>query len=204
MQGTGSPSLRLPENSGCGRAVAQKEADCSLRIASFRQVSAGCLASSQRPIGAGSRQSRAAGYRSGALIVPGPQAVAGWWVSRSRAGPVTISEHMPDNELDRPEEFDDDDEKSPSGLDELLFVLANALRSKRSREAIAGLIEQYSQELPLNRRRKHHAMLWSYVFTVVVVAAVGVIGHFKIITSETAGTLLGAIVGALFYGRRSS
>jgi hypothetical protein len=46
-------------------------------------------------------------------------------------------------------------------------------------------------------------MLWSYTFTVVFVAAVGVLGYLKIITNETAGTLLGAIVGALFYGRRS-
>jgi hypothetical protein len=45
-------------------------------------------------------------------------------------------------------------------------------------------------------------MLWSYGFTVGVIAGVGVLGHLKVITSETAGTLLGAIIGALFYGRR--
>lgn len=109
---------------------------------------------------------------------------------------------MSENEEERPDQFDEEEGEPPSGVDELLFALADALRSKRSKEAIATLIEQYAQEMPLAARRKHRAMLWSYVFTVVVVAAVGVLGYLKIITNETAGTLLGAIVGALFYGRR--
>jgi hypothetical protein len=44
-------------------------------------------------------------------------------------------------------------------------------------------------------------MLWSCVFTIVVVT---VLGYLKIITSEAAGALLDAIVGALFCGRRSN
>ena len=53
-------------------------------------------------------------------------------------------------------------------------------------------------------KRKHHATLWSHAFTLLIVVAAGVLGYLKIITSETAGTLLGAIVGALFDGKRSS
>ena len=83
-----------------------------------------------------------------------------------------------------------------------MFALSDALRLERSKEAIAGLIEQYALNVPVTARRKHDAMLWSYCFTVVIVAAVGVLGYLKIITSETAGTLLGAIIGALFYGKR--
>ena len=47
-------------------------------------------------------------------------------------------------------------------------------------------------------------MLWSYVFTLLVLVMVGALGYFKIITNETAGTLLGAVVGAIFYGRRAN
>ncbi|HZT29241.1 MAG TPA: hypothetical protein VFA33_05125 [Bryobacteraceae bacterium] len=112
---------------------------------------------------------------------------------------------MPDNEEEPQEEFEEEPEgEPPSGFDELLFALAEALRSKRSKEAIANLIEQYAREMPIAAKRKHRAMLWSYGFTVVVVAAVGALGYLKVITNETTGTLLGAIVGALFYGRRSN
>lgn len=110
---------------------------------------------------------------------------------------------MPDSEDERQDELQKNEGEPPSGFDELLFAFSDALRGKRSKEAIATLIEQYAQEIPVAAKRRHRAMLWSYTFTVVFVAAVGVLGYLKIITNETAGTLLGAIVGALFYGRRS-
>jgi len=43
----------------------------------------------------------------------------------------------------------------------------------------------------------------SYSFTLLVLA-VGVLYWMKVIASETAGTLLGAVVGAIFNGRRSN
>ncbi len=107
-----------------------------------------------------------------------------------------------DEEAPNGEPFQEDDEEQISGTDDLLYALADALRLKKSKEALASLIEKYANEIPLNGKRRYNAMIWSYGFTVVVVAAVGVLGYAKVITSETAGTLLGAIIGALFYGRR--
>jgi hypothetical protein len=101
---------------------------------------------------------------------------------------------------DQPDEGPDGEQIS--GTDDLLYALADALRLKKSKEALASLIEKYANEIPLNGTRRHKAMLWSYGFTVVVIAGVGALGHLRVITSETAGTLLGAIIGALFYGRR--
>jgi hypothetical protein len=107
-----------------------------------------------------------------------------------------------DTEL--PEQPEENDEGPPSGFDELLYAVADALRAKRSKEAVASLIERYATEIPVAAKRRHSAMLWSYSFTLLVLAAVGVLGYMKVITSETAGTLLGAVVGAIFYGRRSN
>jgi len=114
---------------------------------------------------------------------------------------------MPENEDGPQDEFEGESEGGPptgsnfrimpatpgnssaaSNFDEVLFALADALRSKRSREAIATLIERYGQEMPVAAKRKHRAMLWSYFFTIVVVVAVGALGYLKIITNETAGT----------------
>lgn len=105
-----------------------------------------------------------------------------------------------DNEL--PEQPEEEYEQPPTGFDELLYAISEALRSKRSKEAVAALIERYAAEIPVANKRRHQAMLWSYGFTLLVLVAVGFLGWLKVITNETAGTLLGAVVGAIFYGRR--
>lgn len=106
-----------------------------------------------------------------------------------------------DNQL--PEQPEEESEQPPTGFDELLYAISETLRSKRSKEAVAALIERYAAEIPVANKRRHQTMLWSYGFTLLVLAAVGVLGWMKVITSETAGTLLGAVVGAIFYGRRT-
>lgn len=111
---------------------------------------------------------------------------------------------MPDNEDSDIEQPEEEQGETPSGFDELLYALANTLRDKRSKGAVAGLIERYAAEIPVAGKRRHHQTLWSYGFTLLVMTVIGVLGWLKIITSETAGTLLGAVVGAIFYGRRTN
>jgi hypothetical protein len=54
---------------------------------------------------------------------------------------------------------DDTDSEPPSaGVDELLYALADALRAKKSKEAIAGLIEKYSNEISVAGQRRYRAM----------------------------------------------
>jgi hypothetical protein len=53
---------------------------------------------------------------------------------------------MPDSEDERQDELQKNEGEPPSGFDELLFAFSDALRGKRSKEAIATLIEQYAQE----------------------------------------------------------
>jgi hypothetical protein len=91
----------------------------------------------------------------------------------------------------------------PTGIDELFYALAEALRTKKSKESIAALIEQYAKEVPVAGQRRYRAMLWSYAFTVLVLVSVGSLGYFKVISGETAGALLGTVLGAVFYGRHS-
>ena len=111
---------------------------------------------------------------------------------------------MVDNEESEPSKEPEDDEyEDSSGFDEMLYSLATALRAKRSKEAIAALIENYAAELPVAARRRYRAMLWSYGFTLLVLVAVGVLGWLKVINGETAGTLLGAVVGSIFYRSHS-
>jgi hypothetical protein len=81
-------------------------------------------------------------------------------------------------------------------------ALAKAIMDKRSKGAIAKLIETYADEFPVASKRRFQSLLWSHVFTLVVIAAIGVLGWLKIINGETTGTLLGGVVGAI-YGRAS-
>lgn len=111
---------------------------------------------------------------------------------------------MPDNDDNELEPLEENEDEPPSGFDELLYALSKAILDKRTKGAIAKLVENYANEIPVAAKRRLLTMIWSYVFTLLVMAAIGVLGWQKIITNETAGTLLGAVVGAIFYGRRSN
>lgn len=108
---------------------------------------------------------------------------------------------MVENDEERGPEVPEE-ELEASGFEELLYAIADALRAKRSKEAIAVLIERYASELPMAARRRHRALLLSYGFTLVVLVAIGVLGWLKVVSSETAGALLGAVIGSVFYGRQ--
>jgi hypothetical protein len=110
---------------------------------------------------------------------------------------------MVDNEENEPSKEPEEEYEDSSGFDEMLYSLAEALRAKRSKEAIAALIEHYAAEIPVVARRRYRAMLWSYGFTLLVLISVGVLGWMKVINGETAGTLLGAVVGSIFYRNNS-
>lgn len=71
---------------------------------------------------------------------------------------------MPENEDNEQEQPDEQQGEPPSGLDELLYALANALRDKRAKGAVATLIERYGQEIPLTAKRRHNGTLWSHGF----------------------------------------
>jgi len=96
----------------------------------------------------------------------------------------------------------EDDGERITGFDDLLYALAGTLRTKRSKEAVAGLIEEYSKMMPVVAEKRHRAILWSYGFTLAVFVAVGILGYLKVISGEITATLLGAIIGSLFYGRK--
>jgi hypothetical protein len=89
-----------------------------------------------------------------------------------------------------------------AGLDDLLYSLAGTLRTKRSKEAVAGVIEEYTKMMPVVAEKRHRAILWSYGFTLTIFAAVGFLGYLKVISGEITATLLGAIIGSLFYPRK--
>jgi hypothetical protein len=108
---------------------------------------------------------------------------------------------MPNNDDVEREQSEED--FSP-GSDELIYAISRAISHRRTKDAVAKLIENYAGEISGSAQRRHSRMFWSYLFTLLVMAAIGVLGWQKIITSETAGTLLGAVVGAIFYGRSSN
>ena len=109
-----------------------------------------------------------------------------------------------DPETPEPPPTRDEDYEPTGGFDELPYALADALRAKRSREAIAALIERFAEEMPVKDRRRFRAMLWSYAFTLLVIATIGVLGWLKIIGSDTASALIGAVIGSIFYRQRPS
>lgn len=95
-----------------------------------------------------------------------------------------------------------DEEELPTGGEELAYAIADLLRAKRAKDAIAALIEKYAAEIPANNKRRFRAMVGSYVFTLVVIATVGALGWFHVISSESASTLIGTVIGAIFWNQR--
>lgn len=108
---------------------------------------------------------------------------------------------MAENDAEEgPEESEGESEAT--GFEERLYAIADALRAKRSKEAIATLIEHYAAELSVTANRRHRELLLSYGFTPVVLVAIGRLGWLKVISSETAGALLGPSSAASSTGGR--
>ncbi len=104
-----------------------------------------------------------------------------------------------DKDNDQPNE---DSQDGPSGLDELFYSLGEAIRHKQTKDSIALLVQRYAEDVPNRSKHARRVVFWGYALTAFLVVAVGLMGHFKIISSETTGTLIGAIVGGIFYGSR--
>ena len=97
-------------------------------------------------------------------------------------------------ELEEPEQ--------PTGFDELLYALGTALRSKRGKEAVAGLLESYSADIPRRSKRADKAVWMGYGLAAFAISVVAGLGYLEILDKSTLGTLMGAIVGSLFYRGR--
>jgi type VI protein secretion system component VasF len=95
------------------------------------------------------------------------------------------------------------EEGLPTGGEELAYAIADLLRAKRSKDAIATLIEKYAAEIPANNKRRFRAAMWSYAFTLVVIAVVGTLGWLHVISAESASTLIGTVIGAIFWNQRA-
>jgi len=106
------------------------------------------------------------------------------------------------NEGGEEREKDNSGEEPLSGFDELLYSLGEALRHKATKDSIALLIQRYADQIPEHPKIQRHAILWGHSITVAILIAIGVMGYFKIISTETAGALLGAVVGGLYYSNR--
>ena len=96
-------------------------------------------------------------------------------------------------------------DQPPSGCDELLHAIGEALRFKQTKEAIAKLVEKFAEDVPNRSGAMRRAFVIGHLMTVFVVLAIGAFGYFEIISMETAGALLGAVVGGpLFRGLQIS
>lgn len=107
-----------------------------------------------------------------------------------------------ENNASREQEQPEDEGDAQSGFDELLYSLGQALRTKQSKEAIALLIQRCAEDLPNRTRHQRCLALTGYLLTAFVLAVVGTLGYLKVITNEITGTLIGAVVGGIFYGQR--
>lgn len=113
---------------------------------------------------------------------------------------------MPDeNAISTP---DDDANKKPNsdlvtGMDDLLYSLADSLRSKESKAAVAKLITAIADEIERRAERNKKIIRNGYILSAFIFVVVGVLGWQKVISSESTGTLLAALLGYLFYQRRN-
>jgi hypothetical protein len=94
------------------------------------------------------------------------------------------------------------DEKPIPGFDDLLYSIGDVLQSKQSKEAIAKLIEKFADDVPNRAKAQRHMVYMGHVVTVFIVVAIGLFGYLKIVSTETCGSLLGGVIGGLYYSRR--
>lgn len=96
----------------------------------------------------------------------------------------------------------DDGDRGPSGGDELLFSIGEAVSFKQTKEAIAKLVVKFAEDIPNRSKSIRRAVYFGHGMTAFIVIAIGTFGYLKLISTETAGALLGAVVGGVYYSRR--
>jgi len=107
------------------------------------------------------------------------------------------------DEEGHPQDDGNPQEGPASGFNELCYSIGEAVRHGKTIEAIAELIKKYGEEIPKQRRAMRTAFFLGHGVTFFVVIAVGVLGYLKVISGETTGVILAAIVGHLYRDRRN-
>ena len=94
------------------------------------------------------------------------------------------------------------EEEPVSGINDLFYALSEALLHGKTKDAIASLIQRFADEVPNRAKASRLVFLLGHSVTFFVVIAVGVLGYLKVISGETTGVILAAIVGHLYRDRR--
>lgn len=97
----------------------------------------------------------------------------------------------------------DESNEAINGWDELLYSLGKALQSKEAKVAIGKLITAFAEEIERRSDRNKKIIRNGYFLSAFIFVVVGALGYLKVISAESTGTLLAALLGYLFYQRRN-
>jgi hypothetical protein len=110
---------------------------------------------------------------------------------------------MPEENIIPTPDDDGDDGDVVLGVDDLLYAVADTLRSQETKVAVAKLITAFADEMERRAERNKKLIRNGYFLSAFILVVVGVLGYLKVITSESTTTLLLALLGYLFYQRRN-
>ena len=102
------------------------------------------------------------------------------------------------NGKNQPDSPDEQDDSELNGFDEILFALSSGMRSKRFKEALALLLENFANDFRPNRKRLMWLTLGNWAFTLSVIGTVGFGAYLGLISTETTAALVGIVIGSLF------
>ncbi len=107
---------------------------------------------------------------------------------------------MADDE-NRSEELigEESEEATPvHGVNALLYSIADAIQSEKSKEVIAQIFKNYADDIRPHRQRGARMTVAGWAMTLLIIMAIGLFAYGKLINPETTAALLGIVIGGLY------
>jgi hypothetical protein len=104
--------------------------------------------------------------------------------------------HEPNSEKEEGEE-----EVASSASDEIVYAMADLLRSQQLLDALKGWITARTNEMPAETALKRQSLWLGVLFSFMIFVGVAILGHFKVISGDSTTALIGGLIG-YWFGQR--
>jgi hypothetical protein len=103
--------------------------------------------------------------------------------------------HEPSSEKEEGEEVES------SASDEIVYAMADLLRSQQLLDALKGWITARTNEMPAETALKRQSLWLGVGFSFLIFVGVAILGHFKVISGDSTTALIGGLIG-YWFGQR--
>jgi hypothetical protein len=94
-----------------------------------------------------------------------------------------------------------DEEIESSASDEVVYAVADLLRSQQLLDALKGWVAARTNQMPAETSLKRQSLWLGVAFSVAVFVGVAILGYLKVINAESTTALIGGLIG-YWFGQR--